>query len=119
MLIGNRIRQARKEKKLSQEELGKLIGVTKVSICGYEKGTRTPTIDTFLNLIEVLELEPLYALGMEKEIVSDNNSNYKTRMSSDDIQIIKEIKKHRELYNEMCNNPKRTIDIVNLKLFKS
>ncbi len=118
MLIGKRLKTARKEKKLSQEELGKLVGVTKVSICGYENGTRNPTIDTFLALIDVLEIEPMYALGIETEIVADKDQKYKVRMSNDDIQIIKELKKHRELYNELCNNPKRTIDIINLKLFK-
>ena len=118
MLVGNRIKQARKDKNLSQEELGNMIGVTKVSVCGYEKGTRTPAIDTFLDLVNILEIDPLYALGLEKEVVSDNDENYKVRMSSDDIKIIKEIRKNRELYNELCNNPKRTIDIINLKLFK-
>ena len=118
MLVGNRIKQARKDKNLSQEELGNMIGVTKVSVCGYEKGTRTPAINTFLDLVNILEIDPLYALGLEKEVVSDNDENYKVRMSSDDIKIIKEIRKNRELYNELCNNPKRTIDIINLKLFK-
>ena len=118
MLVGNRIKEVRKAKKLSQEELGKMIGVTKVSICGYEKGTRTPSIDTFLDLIGILEMDPLYALGLEKEIVAEGEQAYKIRMSTDDIKIIKELKKNRELYNELCKNPKRTIDIINLKLFK-
>jgi len=48
MLIGERIRKARLEKGLSQEELGKIIDVSKVSICGYEKGTRTPTLENLM-----------------------------------------------------------------------
>ena len=42
MLIGKRIKELRLERKMSQQELGDMIGVTKVSICGYENGTRTP-----------------------------------------------------------------------------
>jgi len=118
MLVGKRIKDARKAKGYSQQELGDLLGVTKVSICGYEKGTRTPTIDTFLKLVEILDISPIYALGLEREIVSESDAEYVVRMSSDDIKIIEELKKHRKLYNELCNNPKRTIDIINLKIDK-
>ena len=45
MIIGKRIKNARTKKGLTQEELGKLLGVSKVSICGYERGTRTPTME--------------------------------------------------------------------------
>lgn len=38
ILVGDRIREAREKLNLSQEELGEKIGVTKVSISGYEKG---------------------------------------------------------------------------------
>ena len=55
MLLGNRIKELRKKLNLTQEELGKLINVTKVSICCYEKGTRTPTLETLKVLAEVFE----------------------------------------------------------------
>ena len=51
MLVGDRIRKKRIELGLSQEELGDLIGVSKVSVCGYEKGNRTPTIETVILLV--------------------------------------------------------------------
>lgn len=44
MIIGSKIKEKRIALGLSQDELGKRLGVSKVSICGYEKGTRTPTI---------------------------------------------------------------------------
>lgn len=37
MIIGKRIKLLRIQKRLSQEELGNYLGVTKVSICGYER----------------------------------------------------------------------------------
>ena len=43
MIVGERIKEARLTKNMSQQELGDKMGVTKVSISGYEKGTRTPT----------------------------------------------------------------------------
>ena len=42
MLIGKRIKDMRLEKGMSQQELGDMIGVTKVSICGYENGNYPP-----------------------------------------------------------------------------
>ena len=44
MLVGQRIKELRIEKGISQQELGDLIGVTKVSICGYENGTIIPSL---------------------------------------------------------------------------
>ncbi len=44
MLLGKRIKSLRKEKGLTQQELGDLINVTKVSICCYENETRVPTL---------------------------------------------------------------------------
>ena len=118
MIIGKRLKEARVKRNMSQEELGNLLGVSKVSICGYEKGTRTPTMENFLDLIEILELEPDYVLGRDKEVTNKKNSPYKIIMVEEDIQIIKELKNNRELYNKLCSDPKRTIELINRKIMK-
>lgn len=118
MVIGKRIKEARIKKNMSQEDLGKLLGVTKVSICGYEKGTRTPTMENFVDLIRILELEPDYVLGLDKTVVSENNQEYTIKMANEDIEIIKELKKDKELYNKLCNDPKRTIELISRKMMK-
>ena len=38
--LGERLKTLRKEKGMTQTELGSMINVTKVSICCYEKGIR-------------------------------------------------------------------------------
>ena len=118
MIIGSRLKEARLKKKLSQEQLGDMLGVSKVSVCGYEKGTRTPTMENFLELIKILDLEPDYVLGRDKMVVSESNRDYKILMAEEDLQIIQEIKKNRELYNKLCDDPKRTIDLINRKIIK-
>ena len=118
MIIGKRIKEARIKKNLSQEELGNLLGVSKVSICGYEKGTRTPTMENFLDLIKILELESDYVLGRDRNVVSEKNRGLKVVMAEEDIQIITELKKNRELYNKLCSDPKRTIELINRKIMK-
>ena len=116
MVIGERLKEARKNKKISQQALGDMLGVSKVSICGYEKGTRTPTMVNFLDLIRILDLDVKYVLGQDLSIVSENTEEYKVRIAKDDLEIIKEIKKNRELYNRLCSDPKKTIDLINKNL---
>ena len=53
MILGFRLRELRKENKMSQSDLGKLIGVSKVSVSGYENGSRIPSLD-ILNKINFL-----------------------------------------------------------------
>ena len=118
MIIGKRLKEARVKKGMSQEELGNLLGVSKVSICGYEKGTRTPTMENFLDLIEILNLEPDYVLGRDRTVVSETKREYKLKMADEDIQIIKELKNNRELYNKFCADPKRVIELISRKLMK-
>ena len=69
MIIGERIKMARKNKELTQQELGDILGVSKVSICGYENGTRVPTVENFVQLLDVLEVEPDYLLGRENMVI--------------------------------------------------
>lgn len=118
MIIGERIKLARKAKHLSQQELGDLLGVTKVSICGYEKGVRIPTIENFIQLLDVLDLTPDYLLGRDVNVVSEDEELYSVKMANEDITIIKEIKNNSELYRKLRLDPKRTIELINRKLNK-
>ena len=54
-MIGKRLKELRIQKGLSQQDLGDAIGVTKVSICGYENGTRLPNLEKLVSLAEELE----------------------------------------------------------------
>jgi len=49
-LIGAAIKHSRKERKMTQEELGKLIGVQKAQISRLEKNTRNVTVETLLRV---------------------------------------------------------------------
>lgn len=116
MLIGERIKQERLKRGLTQFELGEMLGVSKVSVCGYETGTRTPTVDTFLKLIDILGLKAEYALGLDVDVVSEEENGYHMVMAKEDMVIIEELKKHRELYNKLCSEPKRTIELMSRKI---
>lgn len=53
-LIGFAIKKTRLERKLTQEELGKLIGVKKAQICRIENNASNVTMDTLLRVFTAL-----------------------------------------------------------------
>jgi len=54
-LIGKAIKQTRQERNLTQEELGKLIGVQKAQISRLENNTSNVTMDTLLRVFTALK----------------------------------------------------------------
>ena len=115
MIVGKRIKELRKSKNLTQQKLADLINVTKVSICCYEKGTRTHNLETFIDLVNVLETTPDYLLGRDVKVVSENDENYSVVLPIEDIQIIKEIRKNEKLISYLRNDPKRGVEYISKK----
>lgn len=56
-LLGQMIRTTRKEKKLTQEKLGKLIGVHKSQISKLENNANSATIETIIRVFKALKAE--------------------------------------------------------------
>ena len=54
-LIGKAIKETRKERNLTQEELGKLIGVQKAQISRLESNASNATMDTLMKVISALK----------------------------------------------------------------
>jgi HTH-type transcriptional regulator/antitoxin HipB len=54
-LIGKAIKQTRQERHLTQEELGKLIGVQKAQISKLESNASNATIDTLMRVFTALK----------------------------------------------------------------
>jgi len=116
MLVGKRIKDMRLEKGMSQQELGDLIGVTKVSICGYENGTRTPSLETFGILADIFETTTDYLLGREVSIVNEEGNEYIGSISKDDIEIIQELRHYPNLYSKLIKDVKRYVSLINKKM---
>ena len=66
MDMGTRIRDARIAKKLTQEELAKMIGVTKGSIAHYEKNVSVPKVELLYPLMAALDVDTNYLYGVMK-----------------------------------------------------
>lgn len=61
MTIGEKIQNARKNAKMTQEKLGAALGVSPQMIAQYEKGTRNPKTETLRRIADALKV-PLYEL---------------------------------------------------------
>lgn len=56
-LIGNRIKELRKKRGLSQEKLSEKAEITPNYLSRVERGTENPTLDMFIRLANALEVE--------------------------------------------------------------
>ena len=116
MLIGNRIKELRKKKGLSQEALGKLVNVTKVSISCYESEKRTPDLETFELLVNALDTTPDYLLGRDRLVISEGEEKYKVYLPKVDLDILNEINKNDELIKFLRKDPKRGVEYIVKKI---
>lgn len=66
-LLGRMIRTARLERKLTQEQLGELIGVQKSQISKLESSANSATIDTIIKVFKALKAEIHFNIKLEKE----------------------------------------------------
>ncbi|MBK8980824.1 MAG: helix-turn-helix transcriptional regulator [Ignavibacteria bacterium] len=68
-ILGRMIKTARQERKLTQEELGKLIGVQKAQISKLESSANSATIDTVLKVFKALKAEINFNVKLEDNFV--------------------------------------------------
>jgi len=71
-LIGQMIKQTRKERKLTQEQLGKIVGVKKSQISKLENNANSATIETIVRVFKALKAE----------------INFKVKLGNDYIQLV-------------------------------
>jgi len=115
MILGYRLRELRKTNNMSQEELGRLLGVTKVSVSGYENGTRIPSMQILIMILNVFKISADYMLGREMDAVCEDNDSISISIAKDDINIIKELRAKPDIYNLVAEDPKRFFSNIDKK----
>lgn len=118
-MVGKRLKEIRMQRGLSQQRLGDMIGVTKVSICGYENGTRVPTIDNLVKLADSLNTTIDYLLGRDVNVINEENKSYIGSISYEDVSLIMELRHFPNLYNKLLKDCKRSASLINKKLIKT
>ena len=83
-MTGERIKKLRKEKGMTQQELGELLGVQKSAIAKYENG-RVPNLkkETITKLADIFQVSPNYLLGIEEPSTPFYSNNIDIPLYSD------------------------------------
>lgn len=68
-VLGKMIKAARQERNLTQDELGKLVGVQKAQISKLESSANSATIDTILKVFKALKAEINFNVKLEDNFV--------------------------------------------------
>ncbi|KEI75858.1 helix-turn-helix domain-containing protein [Clostridium botulinum] len=92
-MFGDRLRELREEKQLTQEELGKLLNVSRQAVSSYEKGENEPTIDALVKIANIFNVSLDYLLSRTKERYNLNLEDKKNKDLI--IDIIKVIEKYK------------------------
>ena len=71
-VLGRMIKSVRKERKLTQEELGKLVGVQKSQISKLESSANSATIETIIKVFKALKAEINFNVKLEGSFVEIN-----------------------------------------------
>ena len=108
-----RLKELRTEQKLSQQEFGLAIGLSKQAINGMEAGRRTTTIEKLIDIAEYFNVTSDYLLGLSEnkyevaekafEITKDAELLLKNFSFLDDISKGKLIERSRILLEESVN----------------
>ena len=117
MIRGDRLKDLRKNRDMSQDELANMVGVSKSSISCYEKGTRTPSLETILDFMHLFGVTSDYLIGCDNliKIVEDDVEVY-TTLSNEEILFLEELKKNDMISNLILDDPKRMADLVKKKI---
>jgi len=67
-ILGGKLKQIRKEQRLTQEQLGKIIGVQKAQISKLESGNNSATISTVLKVFHALKAKVKFKIEIEEPI---------------------------------------------------
>lgn len=86
LLVPSRLLDARKVKRLSQEELATLVGVTRQSISAYERGEKFPDSDVFQHLTAVLEQPVGYFTNPDAPLFGNTTARFYRKFGAETIR---------------------------------
>lgn len=100
--FGNRLRELRKEKKWTQNELGSNLGLGENLVTHYERGTRFPRPDTIVKISKIFNVTTDYLLGVTDERTAkevnlsknerlDRIAQSNPLLNNDKLEIVKNI----------------------------
>lgn len=98
MNFGEKLKLLREKKHLTQNDLAKLLNVSKANISRYELGIRQPSIETIIRIAKFFNVSIDWLFG-RSTIMSFSSVNGKPRdFDSVDLEILEFIKEDEDVY---------------------
>lgn len=97
MSFGEKLKELRKEKKISQSELASNLGRSQASYCDWEKNNTEPDIKTIIQLADFFGCSIDYLVDREDEdgtiVISGNQLSKDEKQLIDKLRALPDIKK--------------------------
>lgn len=108
--LGDRYRDLRKDRKLTQDDLAQYLGLTRSAINTWEQGLSIPSVNMIISLSQFYGVTTDYLLGLDNADLVDIS-----KLSSEDRVMVhdlvkrlsiptKKMKKETEVIKELSNN---------------
>ncbi|MBE6913813.1 MAG: helix-turn-helix transcriptional regulator [Ruminococcaceae bacterium] len=95
-MVSERIKRLREQKKMTQAELAKRLGITRSSVNAWELGISVPSTQYIVELALLFSTSTDYLLG-----VNDSASLPVAGLTEDDINVVYQLIEHLRLKNGM------------------
>ena len=91
MKFGERLKNFREQKNLTQEELASLSGISARSIQRYENGTNRPRVEATEKIAKALDIQVDVLLGTNDMLVAEAKSKYGYRGAKQAQELVEEV----------------------------
>lgn len=95
IFMGDKIKELRNAKKMTQEQLANRLGLVKGSISAYEQGTKYPSLDVLVNLCQIFNVSADYLLGL-----SDDRRIKTSALTDEQVKLLRGLIREFENSNE-------------------
>ena len=117
MIRGERLRELRLSKNMTQDELAFIMGLKKSTICTYEKERRTPKYEIIQKYMELFGVTAEYLMGIDHLSIREDQEEFNYfSMSSKEIELIKLLRENKLIYDILITDPKRGMEIIKIKI---
>src|SRR5690625_6153212 len=92
MFRGDRLRELRRDRKITAKEFGKLFNIAESTVSGYENGSRNPDTEKISLFADFFGCSTDYLLGRD-DIVREQKQSYYTLSEKDERDIAKDLER--------------------------
>ena len=118
-IFGSRLKEKRKEKKLTQKQLAGLIGSKHNSVSDWENGKNKPDPDTIERICEVLDISAAYLLPSNRNEINNEADILYVSISSGSSETDDLRKQLHDLIDQLDDDDLRLLNNVTIRFRKS